>query len=73
MRHIARDLGVEHILEGSIRKIGNRLRVNLKLIDAKSGTNRWATRYDRQLSDIFSFQDDVTRRVAGALSETFVH
>jgi len=68
VREIARELNVGHVLEGSIRKIGDRFRINVKLIDAKSGSNKWAARYDRRLEEIFAFQDEVTRKVVDAMS-----
>src|SRR5262245_27443340 len=57
IRQIARELSVRYVLEGSIRRAGDRVRVNAQLIDAVTGTHRWAERYDRELSDVFSVQD----------------
>lgn len=67
---VCRDLGVRYALEGSIRKAGNRVRVTAQLIDGATGGHVWAERYDRDLTDIFDVQDDVTRQIVGALKVT---
>jgi adenylate cyclase len=67
VRQISRELGVRYILEGSVRKAGSRVRVTGQLIDAIAGTHVWADRYDRDLSDIFAVQDEITASVAGAI------
>ena len=67
---VCRDLGVRFALEGSIRKAGNRVRVAAQLIDGSTGGHLWAERYDRDLTDIFDVQDDVTRQIVGALRVT---
>ena len=67
IRVIARELGVRTVLEGSIRRAGNRVRINAQLIDAESGGHLWADRFDREISDIFVLQDEVTRRIVEAL------
>lgn len=67
LRHIARDLGVRYLLEGSARRSSDRVRVNVQLIDALGGGYVWAERYDRQLEDIFAVQDEVTANIAEAL------
>jgi len=64
---IAKELRVANILEGSIRKVGNRIRVTAKLIQADEGYHLWAMDYDRELDDIFAVQDDVSEAIAGAL------
>jgi adenylate cyclase len=64
---IARRLGVSHILEGSVRKAGNRVRITAQLIDGKSGAHLWAERYDRDLTDIFAIQDEISKAIVGAL------
>ena len=66
-RAVGRDLGVRSVLEGSVRRAGNRVRVTAQLIDAASGGHLWAERYDRDLTDLFAVQDDVTRRIVEAL------
>ena len=63
---MGRELGVRYILEGSVRKSGQRLRVTAQLIDAVSGNQVWAERYDRELSDIFDVQDEITRNVVAS-------
>ncbi len=67
VKEVARDLGVHYVVEGSVRKAGNRVRVTVQLIDAKSEKHVWAERYDRELTDIFEIQDQVTRAIIGAL------
>ena len=60
VRDAAKQLGVRYILEGSVRKSGNRIRISAQLIDAKDGTHLWAERYDRAIDDIFAIQDEIT-------------
>ena len=67
---VCRELGVRVALEGSIRKAGNRVRITAQLIDGSSGGHLWAERYDRDLTDIFAVQDDVTQQIVGALKVT---
>jgi adenylate cyclase len=69
-RQVGHDLGVGHVLIGSVRKVGSRVRINAQLIDAVTGQHRWADRYDRELQDIFAVQDEITRSV---VSELDVH
>ena len=64
---VARDLGVRYVLEGSVRKAGNRVRVTAQLIDSTTGGHIWAERYDRDLTDIFAVQDELTREIIAAL------
>src|SRR5262249_54734418 len=68
VQEIGRDLGVRFVLEGSIRKAGNRVRITAQLIDAGSGGHLWAERFDRDLTDIFSTQDEVVEKIVGALA-----
>ena len=70
VRTIGRELGVASVLEGSIRRAGQRVRITAQLIDASNGGHLWADRYDRDLTDIFEVQDDVTHRIVGALKVT---
>jgi adenylate cyclase len=70
VRSVGRDLGVRSVLEGSIRRAGNRVRITAQLIDAATGGHLWADRYDRDLTDLFAVQDDVTRRIVDALKVT---
>ena len=67
IRVVARELGVRSVLEGSIRRAGNRVRITAQLIDAETGGHLWADRFDRELSDVFAVQDEVTRRIVDAL------
>ena len=67
IRHVAKDLDVRYVLEGSIRKLGNRVRAAVQLIDGVSGNHLWAEQYDRDLEDIFALQDDITTTVVGAI------
>jgi TolB-like protein/Flp pilus assembly protein TadD len=67
VRQVARDLGVRYVLEGSVRRAGNRLRISAQLIDAVSGSHHWAEQYDRELGEIFAVQDEITRSVVGAI------
>jgi tetratricopeptide (TPR) repeat protein len=65
---VARELGVEYLLEGSVRRAGNRIRVTAQLVSAERGTHMWAERYDRELADIFNVQDEVTASIVGMLT-----
>ncbi|MCP4335482.1 MAG: tetratricopeptide repeat protein [Gammaproteobacteria bacterium] len=67
IRQIGKDLEVSHVLEGSVRKSGNRIRVTAQLIDSSTGQHRWADRYDRELVDIFEVQDEIMREIVSAL------
>ncbi len=68
VRRIARELGVRYILEGSIRRAGNRVRINAQLIDKESGSHIWAERYDRDIEDIFELQEEITRNVVASIA-----
>ena len=63
----ARELGVQYVVEGSVRKAGNRVRITVQLIDAETDRHVWAERYDRELADIFAIQDEVTTSIAATL------
>jgi TolB-like protein/class 3 adenylate cyclase len=65
---VARELGVDYVLEGSVRRAGNRIRITAQLVDAASGKHVWAERYDRELADIFAVQDEVTLNIVGTLA-----
>lgn len=67
IRQIGRELGVRYVLEGSVRKAGDHLRVTAQLIDASTGAHVWAERYDRDLRDVFAIQDAITASVAGLI------
>jgi len=64
---VGRELGVRYVVEGSVRKIDNRVRITAQLIDVATSTHVWADRYDRDLTDIFAVQDEITREIVGAL------
>jgi adenylate cyclase len=64
---VARALGVRYVLEGSVRKAGNRIRVTAQLIDSSNGGHVWASRFDRDLTDIFAVQDELTQEIVAAL------
>ncbi len=68
--NVAGELGVRYVLEGSVRRGGDRVRINAQLIDAASGGHLWAERYDRDLTDIFAVQDEVTANIVQALALT---
>jgi adenylate cyclase len=72
VREVGRDLGVRYVLEGSVRKVGTRVRITAQLIDATSGHHLWAERYDRALEDIFAVQDEITRSIIGAIAPGIV-
>ena len=67
LRDVARDLGVKFVLEGSIRKGGSMIRVTAQLIEGSTGNHIWAERYDRELDDIFSLQDEITQTIVAAI------
>jgi TolB-like protein len=72
LRQIGRDLNVRYGLEGSVQRGGNRLRVNVQLIDCDTGTHLWAERFDKELADLFEMQDDIVARLAGQLGAKLV-
>jgi TolB-like protein len=67
VKQVSRELGVRYVLEGSVRRAGQRLRINAQLVDAVSGGHHWAEKYDHELGDIFAVQDKITRSVAAAI------
>ena len=67
IRRIAEALGVKHILEGSVRKAGTRIRITAQLIEAAAGSHLWSERYDREMTDVFAIQDEIAVAIAGAL------
>ena len=67
VKQVARELGVRYILEGSVRKAGQRVRITGQLIEAETGNQLWAERFDRDLADIFSIQDEITQSVVSAI------
>jgi adenylate cyclase len=67
VQQAARELGVDYVLEGSVRKAGDRVRVTVQLIDAETDRHIWAERYDRELKDVFAIQDEITRAIVATL------
>jgi len=67
VQEVAREFGVDYVLEGSVRKAGDRIRVTVQLIDAETDRHVWAERYDRELADIFTIQDEMTRAIVATL------
>jgi len=70
VRQVAEDLGVRYVLEGSVRRVGDQVRINAQLIDATTGGHLWAERYDGSLADVFALQDQVTAQIMEAMSVT---
>jgi adenylate cyclase len=68
VRRIGRELGVRYVLEGSVRREGDRIRISAQLIDAAGGAHRWAERYDRKLEDVFLLQDELAHTIVGVLA-----
>jgi TolB-like protein len=67
VKQVGRELGVRYVVEGSVRKSGQRVRITGQLIDALTGTHIWADRFDGSLADVFELQDQVARSVAGVI------
>jgi len=67
IRHVGEKLGVGSVLEGSVRKIGNRIRINAQLVDCATGYQLWSETYDRQLEDVFAIQEEISRAIVDAL------
>ena len=67
VREVAKDLGVQYVVEGSVRKAGNWIRVTAQLVDGRAGKNVWANRFDREYQDVFTLQDELADTIVGAL------
>jgi TolB-like protein len=67
LHEIARELGVRYVLEGSVRRSGDRVRISAQLNDVSTGGHLWAERYDRELADIFAVQDEITEAIVAAI------
>jgi TolB-like protein len=67
MKQLADELGVDYVVEGSVRKDGNRVRITVQLIDVETGSHVWAERYDRELADVFAVQDEITEAIVAAI------
>jgi adenylate cyclase len=72
LRSVARELGVRYVLEGSVQRAGERIRLNAKLVEADSGDNIWAERFERPISDVFAVQDEITRQIVMELEVELV-
>ncbi|SDS86184.1 adenylate/guanylate cyclase domain-containing protein [Bradyrhizobium canariense] len=72
VRQIGRELNVRYVLEGSVQRNGNRLRINVQLIDAETGNHLWAERFDKPLADFFDMQDEIVSRLANALDAQLI-
>jgi TolB-like protein/DNA-binding winged helix-turn-helix (wHTH) protein len=72
-KQIGRELGVRYVLEGSVRRSGNQVRVNVQLIDAESNAHLWAERFDRDVADLFDLQNEITSRISNALSVRLIN
>ena len=68
LKKIGRELNVRYVLEGSVQRSGNRLRVNVQLIDAETGNHLWAERFDKPIADLFDMQDEIVSRLANTLN-----
>jgi adenylate cyclase len=67
VRRVAKELGVRYVVEGSVQKAGNRIRITGQLVDGETGNHLWAEKYDRDLEDVFAIQDEITENIAGAV------
>src|SRR5438045_3056744 len=67
LREIAQQLGVAHLVEGSVQRVSNRVRVNAQLIDARNDAHLWAQTYDRDLADVFAIQSEIAKAIADQL------
>jgi TolB-like protein len=72
LKQIGRELTVRYVLEGSVQRGGNRVRINVQLIDAETGNHLWAERFDKPLADLFDMQDEIVARLAGALNAELI-
>ena len=68
VKQVARDLGARYVVEGSVRKSGNRVRISAQFIDGETGHHVWAEKYDRQLDDIFALQDEISQRITATIA-----
>jgi adenylate cyclase len=73
VKQVGRELGVRYVVEGSVRKVGSRVRITAQFIDATTAAHIWAERYDRELTDLFVVQDDITSAVASAVGPALAH
>src|SRR5678816_2627460 len=71
-KKLGRELNVRYVLEGSVQRGGNRLRINVQLIDAETGNHLWAERFDKPLADLFDMQDEIVARLANQLGAQLI-
>jgi TolB-like protein len=67
LRQVGREFNVRYVLEGSVQRVGARMRVNVELIEAESGAHLWAERFDKPIADLFEMQDEIVSRIANQL------
>ncbi len=72
VKKLGRELNVRYVLEGSVQRGGNRLRVNVQLIDAETGNHLWAERFDKPVADLFDMQDEIVSRLANTLNAQLI-
>src|SRR6516165_3801350 len=72
VKRLGRELNVRYVLEGSVQRVGNRLRVNVQLVDAETGNHLWAERFDKPVADLFDMQDEIVSRLANALDAQLI-
>ena len=72
VKQVGRELNVRYVLEGSVQRSGNRLRVNVQLIDAETGNHLWAERFDKPVADLFDMQDEIVSRLANTLNAELI-
>ena len=72
LKQIGRELNVRYVLEGSVQRGGQRIRVNVQLIDAETGNHLWADRFDKPVADLFDMQDEIVSRLANALGNQLI-
>ena len=72
LKQIGRELNVRYVLEGSVQRSGNRLRINVQLIDAETGAHLWAERFDKPVADLFEMQDEIVARLANQLGAQLI-
>ena len=68
VQQVGKELGVHYVLEGSVRKSGERVRITAQLVDARTGHHLWAERYDRDLEDMFALQDEITKKIVATMA-----
>ncbi len=72
LKQIGRELNIRYVLEGSVQRGGNRLRVNVQLVDAETGNHLWAERFEKPIADLFDMQDEIVSRLANTLNAQLI-